>query len=152
MTFAFELAPKFFEVVNLAVVGDPESPVLARHWLVAGGADVDDGEPSVPETHVSRCVQALIVRTAMCDQVVHATEDRVIDRLSTEEVDSSDDAAHVVSPLPSSNRWYDRAAAGRCNHERAIATRLIDESFAMEALIGSGSSGKRFAVLSSKKA
>ena len=49
---ALQLRPQLDVVEDLAVVGDPEPPVGRAHGLVAGGAQVDDGEPPVAEAEV----------------------------------------------------------------------------------------------------
>src|SRR5438105_10508521 len=105
MAARLEIGLQLREVVNLAVVGDPQPSVVRRHRLVASGREVHDREPSVRETHVSGGMQPFVIGPAMRDQDVHPTKDRTIHGLAAQEIDASDYSAHVVIRASSSKRW-----------------------------------------------
>ena len=93
---ASELRTQLGVVVDLAVVGQPSSPLVA-HRLVAGGAGVDDAEPPVAEAHVAAfmCPGSGVVGTPVGDEVVHHLQPgrQVGDGLPAQ-VDGSADSAH----------------------------------------------------------
>src|SRR5690242_4655252 len=65
-----------FEVVDFAVVRQPNLSSGIRHWLVAGSRQIDDRESTVPKTYslASRSIReidSVVVRSAMLDPVEH---------------------------------------------------------------------------------
>src|SRR5919204_6108837 len=67
------------EVVDLAVERDQRRTVGAGHWLAAGGREVDDREPVVPEPHPGAArfhddLLASAVGSAMVLTLDHSTE------------------------------------------------------------------------------
>src|SRR2546426_8446374 len=60
-------------VVDLAVIDDPDAPRLARHRLVTG-REIDDLEPSHGEPRGPLDEDALVVRPAVGEPLVHACE------------------------------------------------------------------------------
>src|ERR1043165_2885530 len=58
----FEFGAQFEVVVNLSVEDDPEATVGARHRLVAGGREVDDGEAAEAEGEVEALAAELFER------------------------------------------------------------------------------------------
>jgi hypothetical protein len=61
-------------VVDLAVVADHVAPRGRGHRLVPGGAEIDDGEPQVPEGDAGPGIApgALGIRAAPADGIRHA--------------------------------------------------------------------------------
>ncbi len=60
-----ELLPNFREVVDLAVIRDPDSPIRARHRLVSGRREIDDRQPRVSDPGSAIGPNAFIIRPAM---------------------------------------------------------------------------------------
>src|SRR6266404_34232 len=61
-------------IVALAVVGDPNRAILARHRLMARRGQIDDREPTMAQPDAAAQHQPAIVRPAMGDQLGHAIE------------------------------------------------------------------------------
>ncbi len=66
----FELGAQLAEVVDLAVVDDPEGLVLVVDGLTPG-LEVDDGEAPVPHGHIAFAEPALVVRTPVNESLQH---------------------------------------------------------------------------------
>src|SRR5947209_3829198 len=75
--FAPQLLLQFEVVVHLAVVGDPQRPVLVRHRLVAA-LRVNDGEPAVAEGHVVAPQEPDPVRPAVGDGRGHPLDLKLV--------------------------------------------------------------------------
>src|SRR4029077_2917348 len=70
VALALQLAPQLSEVVNLAVVGDPDAAVLIAHRHVAVSRKIDNRETAATQTNIrtigkSSFPQAGVVRSAM---------------------------------------------------------------------------------------
>ena len=88
------------EIVNLAVIGDGQRAVGARHRLGRAG-DIDDREAAMPKAHARRSPHARPVRPAMRLRVRHRLNPRRIDRLGGGRVIKTGDAAHQARlPIP----------------------------------------------------
>jgi len=88
-----ELGAKTVMVVDLAVEGDPDPPILVAQWLVAAGA-VDDCETPEAENGRFRFVKPIAVGPAVVHRIGHRTDrraDRWIDR-AFERRDAADTA------------------------------------------------------------
>ena len=94
-----ELFPQFREVVDFAVVNDPDRAVLVRDGLLTG-VEIDDGEPAVTEHRLPIDVDPVIIRTAVDDQTHHAAHDLCINCGCTgTDCDFSGDPTHKFSDL-----------------------------------------------------
>ena len=68
-----ELLPKLLEIVDLAVIGQDQLPVLADHRLVSIGK-VDDGKTAVGDGAVLVHKKSLVVGTAVADFIRHGLQ------------------------------------------------------------------------------
>jgi hypothetical protein len=84
-------------VVDLAVEGDDEAPVVALHRLVAAG-QVDDRQAAHAEAEVVLREDALVVRAAVHDGVAHRAHRRRTHGLTLAGVPAGD-AAHQAAFL-----------------------------------------------------
>jgi len=91
-TASRELGRQLPIVVDLAVEGDPDRPVLRRHRLRAG-REVDDREPPMPEADRALVVQTFSVGTAVGEDGRHSTQDVDVHRRLVSAGDAGD-AAH----------------------------------------------------------
>src|SRR5438874_2419369 len=70
------------EIVDLAIEDDPDGGVLIGHRLVAGGAEVDDAQPAVPERNrlsgSGEYPDSRVVRPAMSNGFRHSTDQVLI--------------------------------------------------------------------------
>jgi hypothetical protein len=91
-----ELRPEVSEVVNLAVVRDPEAPAGSRHGLRPGWRKVQDGETAVPEAErlARRAMQPLSIRATVGEQPGHPADDLRVDG-----ADHACNPAHAVTQL-----------------------------------------------------
>src|SRR3989442_396381 len=87
-------------VVDLAVIDDQEARRLARHRLVTG-REIDDLEPSHGEPRGPLDEDALVVRPAVGEPLVHACEHGGIRRPIGAGEDIADDAAHDAQSVRS---------------------------------------------------
>src|SRR6267154_6416502 len=99
VAFALQLTAKFSEVIDFAVIGDPDRAVFVAHRHVAVGRQVKDGEAAAPETNVgtvgeSTIPQTGIVRATVCLNVCHPSEHFPISPIC-----QTVDAAHPCSLL-----------------------------------------------------
>ena len=79
MAFALQLAAKFGEVVDFAVVGDPDRAVFVAHGHVPIGGKIEDGKAAAAQANVgtigkSSLPQTGVVGTAVRLDVRHAGE------------------------------------------------------------------------------
>ena len=63
-------------IVDLAVIGNDETAILAHHRLVPA-LGIDNGEPGVPEMHAVCRIDTVAIGSAMPDRVHHAPEQAV---------------------------------------------------------------------------
>src|SRR5881296_713768 len=94
LTMSLEFGAQLPEVVNLAVVGDPDVRARVLHRLVPAWTEINDREPTVAKPDAARYVQALVIGTAMRDQVGHRLDKASVDRTAGREVVASNDPAH----------------------------------------------------------
>src|SRR3989449_10834298 len=111
----FELRPQVLMIVDLAVEYDPLRGSACRHRLRPAGGEVEDGQSAVPQPHAERSVavpvrgvrydgvmeltpahpteqEALAIRSTVRLKVVHALQDRRVDRAA--QTDRAYDPAH----------------------------------------------------------
>src|SRR2546426_10154991 len=100
MAASGEVLSEFVVVVVLAVIDDPGAPRLARHRLVTG-REIDDLEPSHGEPRGPLDEDALVVRPAVGEPLVHACEHGGIRRPIGAGEDIADDAAHDAQSVRS---------------------------------------------------
>src|SRR5437868_13007642 len=103
MTFAFELAPKFFEVVNLAVVGDPDTAVLVRHWHVAVCRKIENGKPPAPQSKERALWRTMLPYAAIVRAAMHLDGGHPPQRLAISPIGQPANAAHSFDPVRSSH-------------------------------------------------
>ena len=84
------------EVVDLAVVDDPDATVLAGHGMMPG-REVDDLKASHAESRRTIDEEALVVRAAMVDAIGHPLEHGSVGDAIRARQDVADDAAHQPS-------------------------------------------------------
>ncbi len=72
MAESLQFLAQFDEVVDLAVEDDDVTSIAAQHRLVAGRRQIQDRKAAKPQGDVILREHAVIVRTAMCEQVGHA--------------------------------------------------------------------------------
>ena len=89
-----EARPQRRVVVDLAVEGDPHAAVLVGHRLLAGRADVDDGETPVREADGAVDEQTGAVGTAMAQHIAHPAEAIDLNGLTRVEVNDAGKATH----------------------------------------------------------
>jgi hypothetical protein len=83
------------EVVHLAVVDDLHASVFVPHRLMAGGTEIDHGEPPVAERRAIAAPQTLVVRSTMADRLGHMREQFTIPRRRcAAQSQHASDAAH----------------------------------------------------------
>src|SRR6185436_16694958 len=75
-----ELFADFFVVVDLAVENDPGSAVLIGNRLLAG-LEVDDRKAAHRHPDMVANVEAVLIRPAMADGIIHPLEQRPVHRL-----------------------------------------------------------------------
>jgi hypothetical protein len=97
VALAFEFPAQRGEVVDLAVVSDPEGAILVRHRHVAEGRQIEDGEAAVAQADVgtvreSPLPEAGVVRAAMGLDVGHPRQ-----RFPISAIHQTADAAHSVT-------------------------------------------------------
>jgi hypothetical protein len=73
MTPALQLFTEISVVVNLSVVGNVESSVFIRHWLMAG-LYIDDTQTPVAQAYGTINEDAFVVRSTILDDVAHPLE------------------------------------------------------------------------------
>ena len=71
MAACLKLGPQFPEVVDLAVVGNDETPIRGRHGLATRRCEVDYGEATMAEAKRPFDEMALAVGTSVSDGVGH---------------------------------------------------------------------------------
>ncbi len=79
VALALQLPAKFGEVVDFAVVGDPDRAVFVAHWHVPVSGKIENGEAAAAEANVgtigkSSLPQTGVVGTAVRLDVRHACE------------------------------------------------------------------------------
>ncbi len=72
-----QLLPEIQIVVDLAVVGDPHCSVFVAHRLVSG-CQIDDAQPAGAERDRSIEIDAVVVRSAMGERLVHRLDEIAI--------------------------------------------------------------------------
>ena len=85
MTFLDQVLFKLREVIDLAVVNDDDRAVLIEHRLMAGGCQVEDGQPAEPKSRIrtklvaahAELLVAGVVGPAMDHGVHHAADGRL---------------------------------------------------------------------------
>jgi hypothetical protein len=95
-----QLGAQLAEVVDLAVVGEDQAPVLGRHGLLAGGRQVDDREAPVAEADRPIAEVAFGVRPAVHQGVRHLTQDGQRDGVAVEVEDAGYSTHEPVPSLP----------------------------------------------------
>src|SRR5207237_7767705 len=85
-----QLAAQLDVVVDLAVVGEPETAPGQAHGLIARRGRVDDGEPAVREADVAVDPRPGPVGTAVLEARAHQHERSRVDRLARALPDSGD--------------------------------------------------------------
>ena len=93
MPALLELRSQRTEVVDLAVVGDPQALILVRHGHVAARREIDDGQSAGAEPDSALEVQSSIVRSAVGERSAQRL-DVGARRIRAGELDDSADAAH----------------------------------------------------------
>jgi hypothetical protein len=97
MALGLELAPQRLVVVDLAVLDDPDRPVLVGHRLVPGRREVDDRQASVAETHSvlgeDQC--ARVVGPSVDERTAHRTDNGLFHGQAVTEGEQSGDATHL---------------------------------------------------------
>src|SRR6185437_3250774 len=76
----FEFLAQFEIVVDLAVEDDPRAAICVVNWLLAA-FEVDDRETTHRETGGTVDVEAVFVRSAVTNGVVHARQQLLVNRL-----------------------------------------------------------------------
>ena len=107
-----QLGAQMQVVVDLAVEGDPDGPVLVRHRLGAGRGEIDDRQAPVAERDGPVHVQAAPVGAAMRDDLRHASDELAVGRLSGIAVQEAADAAHAGSSVVARGEMFCRTGAG----------------------------------------
>ena len=95
-----QLVPQEQEVVDLAVVGDPQPAVEARHRLVAGRAEILDRQPPRDEAHGAVLVNPRIVGPAVGEDRAHPLEEPGLDGSGGIAEQLAGYAAHARVPIP----------------------------------------------------
>ena len=91
-----QLLAKLPVVVDLAVVGHRDRPVLVRHRLGAGRGEVDDRQPSMPERRAVIVVVAHAIRSAVRLHLGHAHDDSRVVRGEAFVANQTGDGTHNV--------------------------------------------------------
>src|ERR1700730_3302519 len=92
----FELVTQFGEVVNLAVIHNPNRLIFVENRLVPT-RQVDDAEPAHPQSDAALHEDALVVRATMHDGLTHPMNHGLIDCAVGMSLNDSGYAAHGLS-------------------------------------------------------
>ena len=95
MPLRLEAGPQRGVVVDLAVEGDPHAAVLVGHRLLAGRADVDDGQAAMREADGAVDEQTGAVGTAMGQHIAHPAKAIDVNGLTRIEMNDACEAAHI---------------------------------------------------------
>src|SRR5215470_17754663 len=108
MAVLLQFPAQFLEVVDFAVLRDPDTAVFVRHGHMPSGREVDDAQPAIAEANFGRgrAMQAMIIGSAMMQDFQHALQ-----QLLVNESRGSANAAHL-SGLSGSFRFQFRASQG----------------------------------------
>jgi hypothetical protein len=69
MTAALQFRPQLEEIVDFPVQRDDQAAITRPHWLVTGGAQVEDGEPPVAHQQSGSLVEAEVVRASVAEPI-----------------------------------------------------------------------------------
>ena len=72
MSLTFQIGPQFEEVIDLTIKDDPDSAVFVAHGIAAAFRQVDYGQATMAQAHISADKRPTIVWTAMSHRVGHA--------------------------------------------------------------------------------
>src|SRR3954463_11005274 len=89
-----QLVAQLDEVINFAVIDNPDGFVFVSDRLVTGGK-VDDAEAPHAQPGRALNVIAVVVRTAVGDHIAHSAHDRRIGYAAAFRAHHSGDAAHI---------------------------------------------------------
>jgi hypothetical protein len=89
----FEILPQILMVINFTIEDDPNVSVFIAQGLMAG-LNVDDAEPSHGQPNVLLDEEAVIVRTAVDDLLVHCGEQVAIHAPGSLGIENTADSAH----------------------------------------------------------
>jgi hypothetical protein len=122
--FAVELTTNVFVIVDLAVEYDDITRARRVHRLMTCRRQVDNGQPTLRQRDAGLGIRpdAVIVRTAMPDQVSHSPRDDGVLRCRSGAAEKADDSAHMA---PSSIRTelrpdYYRRSDTRSSRRRSV--------------------------------
>jgi hypothetical protein len=92
-----QLCHQRLKIIDLAVEDDANRAVLVELRLVAGH-EIDNRQSPVPQPDPRGKVETVAVRSAMGDDLGHATEQAAIDIARSAEIEDPGYAAHFFQP------------------------------------------------------
>ncbi|MCY1170683.1 hypothetical protein D9M73_107700 [compost metagenome] len=100
------------EIIDLAIIGDGQRAISARHWLRRSG-DINDRQPSMPQPHPRRGPHTRSVGPAMRLRIRHRRDPRGIDGLWRRGIIETSNPAHqlIIPALRSASRSIGPSAA-----------------------------------------
>jgi hypothetical protein len=97
MPLAFEIFAERGVIIDLTVIGDPESVILVRHGLVSQ-LEVNDGQAAMPHADIPMKIVAAVVRPPVNERGGHALNKAACDRSLRILVYYAANSAHVMRP------------------------------------------------------
>ena len=95
--FAFKFTAQIGEVVDLAVVGDPDRAVFVAHGHVAIGGKIENSKAAAAQTDVSAIGETPLPEAGVVGSAVRLHVRHPDERLPIAAVHESADAAHALS-------------------------------------------------------
>src|SRR6266567_6102718 len=93
MATVLQILPQLLMVIDFTVKNDPDAFIFIAHRLVAG-LDVNDAEAAHGQSDILLDKEAIVVRTAVDDPLVHHGERVAIYALPSLGMENSADSAH----------------------------------------------------------
>src|SRR5690242_17759528 len=121
MATSRQLGHQELEVIDLAVEGDTDRPVLVEDRLVAGN-EVDDREPAVTEPDPWRAIKAFAIGPAVVKHVGHASKQTVVDTGPSAKIENSGYPAHARAFVRSRSLHGSRTIGERIRATRSVRT------------------------------
>src|SRR5207244_12149938 len=94
-----KVLPERQVIVDFSVKGHPRAAILAAHGLVAGGREIEDREPRMPEPYVSRTDAQRFRRGSVRAPVAQCVQRRLRDARDGRARNQSYYAAQALVPL-----------------------------------------------------
>src|SRR5579883_2533041 len=107
MTARLQTVGKLDKIIDFAIEGHANRPVLIEKRLVAQRREIDDRQPPMPQRNTGRNKESAIIGTTVLERVGHALEQLSIDWLRASRIQYASDATHS-SPQGYVRGWPSR--------------------------------------------